>query len=388
MDSQTVDIFRLVFTFLRIFLFSGLILYFLTLRPKVPKEDKSVLIMIAGFSIMTAASVANTQSSFPDFWAFIEPLFDPAYLLLMAQIGYILGTFVILAGLLLWGNSVAKLNSHILETETIRQKISEQNTLLQETSRDLEIRTIDYLEQREAAIESERSKTNFLRNTSHELRTPLNAIIGLSELLANGSFKDDDERIEFSKMIYSSGQNLLGTINTILEISRINSNDYTPTLKTGEIRGILDECVKLCLPKAHAKSITISIIEQQEDASRAIFDFTALHHILTRLIDNALSFSPVDTEVTIESLRAENDQVKIVITDQGPGIDPKYIDTIFEVFGRAENWKNRGEGGVGLGLALCSKLTEIQDGRLEIKSDGKQGTTCSVFLPVPLSIKK
>ncbi|MBL4906576.1 MAG: HAMP domain-containing histidine kinase [Sneathiella sp.] len=381
MDLLTVDELRMILSFIRFLLFFGIMLFFGYIRTRIPQKDKGVLTLIIGFAILAFASLFNSQAIFPDWLPLLNTEFGSKAIILMSHLGYILGTLTVVFGLIYWSNSVVKLHYYAKEAKIVRDQISDQNALLQETTRDLEIRTIDYLEQREAAIESERSKTNFLRNTSHELRTPLNAIIGLSELLANGTYKNEEERAEFSNMILSSGKNLLKTINTILEISRIQSDEYTPSLKAGEIKEIIDECVAHCLPKAHSKSIKISVLLKEENKVRAIFDTKAMRHILIRIIDNALTYSPEDTEITIRAVMSDQEQVKIVIVDQGPGIDPEFIDNIFEVFGRAEHWKNRGEGGAGLGLALSSKMAEIQNGKLEIESDGVNGTTCSISLP-------
>ncbi len=379
MDFLSVDELRLVLSFVRFFLFMGIMLLFVSIKHRIQKRDKGISILIFGSAVLAIASLVNSPGLFPEWMATFNTGINPKYIIFSAHLGYIFGTLIIVYGLVLWSNSVVKLNAYAEETEGIRSQLVERNHLLQETSRDLEIRTIDYLEQREAAIESERSKTNFLRNTSHELRTPLNAIIGFSDLIAKGVYKNEEERIEFANMILSSGKNLLETINTILEISRIKSDEYTPTLKPGEVKKVIKECVTLCLPKAHSKSIKISV--QPAENVRAIFDFKAMHHILVRLIDNAITFSPEDTEITISASMSSRDQVEIIITDQGPGIDPKFINNIFEVFGRAEHWKNRGEGGMGLGLALSSKMAEMQNGSLKIESDGQNGTTCSITLP-------
>lgn len=379
MEFLSVDELRLLLSFVRFFLFLGIMFLFVSIKRRISSKDKGISSLITGSAVLAIASLLNSPGLLPEWMETLNTGISPKHIIFSAHIGYILGTLLIIYGLVLWSNSVIKLNAYAKETEEIKSQLVEQNHLLQETSRDLEIRTIDYLEQREAAIESERSKTNFLRNTSHELRTPLNAIIGFSDLLAKGVYKNENERIEFASMILSSGKNLLETINTILEISRIKSDEYTPSLKPGDVKKIINECVTLCLPKAHSKSIKISI-QPAEDVN-AIFDFKAMHHILVRLIDNAITFSPEDTEITIHTTKSTPDQIKIVIADQGPGIDPEFISNIFEVFGRAEHWKNRGEGGMGLGLALSSKMAEIQNGSLKIESDGQNGTTCSVSLP-------
>ncbi|MFB9356173.1 sensor histidine kinase [Sneathiella chinensis] len=305
--------------------------------------------------------------------------------------GYILGVAFIVIGIYRWSLSVAVLQSTLQEVRELKDELIAQNASLQEKSRDLEIRTVDYLQQREAAIASEKSKTNFLRNTSHELRTPLNAIIGLSEILKSGQAKDARQAEEFAGMILTSGRTLLKTIDTILEIARIRADDYAPSLKQQSLEDALEQSLSVARPKAQTKNIGITCTPPPEQAPTAIFDATATSHVLIRLLDNAVTYSPANSEITIESGftgQGSNRQVKVSIKDQGPGIDPDFLDSIFELFSRAERWQNRGAtaddgSGTGLGLALCYRMTEVQNGRLDIQSDGTNGTQCNLYLPAP-----
>ena len=381
MDLIEHGTFPMAFAFLRVVIFLGLVFYFYSLKKKIPQNDRGITTIVIGFITLSIASF-NDFVARPIILDLIStPLLNADHLYTSAQIGYLLGTFAIVIGLVIWSRAVLNLHSYMMETDAMRQQLTEQNQLLQETTRDLEIRTIDYLEQRESAVESEQSKINFLRNTSHELRTPLNAIIGLSELMSLGTVETGKDTIEYSSMIHKSGKELLTTINTILEIARINSNEYDPSLICQHIGGLLDECITQCLPKAHKKSIRIDTVPEDFSHVRAIFDKKAMHHILTHLIDNALTYSPEETVVTVEIAQTDQGKTKIIVSDQGPGIEPKYLDTIFEIFGRAEDWKNRGDGGTGLGLALSSKMAEVQNSTLVIESDGKNGTTCTITLP-------
>ncbi|MBL4666517.1 MAG: HAMP domain-containing histidine kinase [Sneathiella sp.] len=263
----------------------------------------------------------------------------------------------------------------------LQEKFSEQNQLLAEQSRDLEIRTIDYLEQREAAIEAERSKTDFLRNASHEVRTPLNAIIGLSELIAEGKTKNEEEQKEFANMVIDSGRKLLSIFETLLEIARIKSDEYIANPQSCNIREVIDECIALCLPKAHAKDISFKHFPEKDEGIQAIFDKKATYQILIRLIGNALTYSPELTSITITIDETDRDFTQIRISDEGPGIESAQIKNAFEIFGRAENWQHRGNESTGLGLAFSVKMAEIQNAKLKIESDGKSGTTCILSLP-------
>ncbi|OUR79932.1 hypothetical protein A9Q83_03035 [Alphaproteobacteria bacterium 46_93_T64] len=292
-----------------------------------------------------------------------------------------LSIFLLVFGLIKLLNILQK--QYLIEksVDGLHEQVLHQNQLLSEQSRDLEIRTIDYLEQREAAIEADRSKTDFLRNASHEVRTPLNAIIGLSELIAAGNVKDEQEQKEFAQMVIDSGRKLLKIFETLLEISRLKSDEYVANPQPANIRGIIDECVALCLPRAHAKNMSFVHVPENDEGIYAVFDKKATYQILIRLIGNALTYSPEMTSVTITIDHSNSDFTQIKISDEGPGIEPQHIKNAFELFGRAENWQHRGTESTGLGLALSVKMANIQDAKLEIESDGNSGTTCILSLP-------
>ncbi|WP_159104362.1 sensor histidine kinase [Sneathiella glossodoripedis] len=293
-----------------------------------------------------------------------------------------LGALIVLNGIIFWGKELLSQYQLIKKNNSLEERISRQSDLLAAQSRDIEIRTIDYLEQKEAAIEAERSKTNFLRNTSHEFRTPLNAIIGLSDLISEGKASTREEQREFARMISDSGRKLLKIIDTLLEIARIKSGEYIANPQPARVKDIIDQCTALLLPKAHAKSIRFEYGEDFPEYAEAVYDSNATHHILTKIIDNAITYSPENTVITIDVDQSDEDFTKIHISDEGPGIPQDQLKTVFEIFGRAEKWQHRGDAeNTGLGLALALKMAEIQDGQLTIESDGSKGTTCILSLP-------
>lgn len=354
-----------------------------------PSSDRGVPILVIGMSGLMISSFLASLFNSVSFMTMVELATHYDAMIVMANLIRALSTLIVVYGILVWSQTLREHYTILGEKENLEERLSKQSDLLASQSRDLEIRTIDYLEQREATIEAERSKTNFLRNTSHEFRTPLNAIIGLSDLLMEGKANSGEEQREFAKMISDSGRKLLGIIDTLLDIARIKSGEYVANPKPTSLRSIIDECVTLQLPKAHAKSIRIQHAPEDDMNILAFFDSNATHHILNKLLDNAITYSPENTSILVTISEEDEDFTKVIITDEGPGIAPEYIETAFEIFGRAERWQHRGEESAGLGLALSAKMAEIQDGHLEIKSDGKKGTTCILSLPAHKdSVKK
>lgn len=337
--------------------------------------------MVIGLACLTAGSILATLFGVPKLFKGLFTANEVHHIYVVADVIRAIGAIIVINGILIWGRTLRNQYKIAQEKSDLEGRVSRQSDQLATQSRDLEVRTIDYLEQKEAAIEAERSKTNFLRNTSHELRTPLNAVIGLSDLLVEGKARSSEEQREFAKMISDSGRKLLTIIDTLLDIARIKSGEYIANPKPASLREVIDQCTTLLLPKAHAKSIRFNHQPENNENILAIFDTNATHHILTKILDNALTYSPANSSVMIEIDQRDKQYTRILIKDEGPGIPAEHIHNAFEIFGRAERWQHRGDENSGLGLALSVKLAQIQDGKLEIQSDGTNGTACILSLP-------
>jgi signal transduction histidine kinase len=373
----------LIFSLVRILLFLGIASYFIRKSTKLPVSDRGLPLVIIAFFVFAIASTINLLTLISQ-QTDVSLVFGSARAAFaLSVILYTIGAILLVYGLVLWNRTLADLYTETAKLTDLKQEIDAQNEIILGLSRDLEIRTTDYLTQREAALESDRSKTNFLRNTSHELRTPLNAIIGLSELLCDGHASTESQQKEFSGMIRDSGRKLLSIIDTLIEIARIKSDEYVPNMAPENIQNLINEVVAHNSPLADQKSIRFRQDKTDSDPIICLCDRRASHHILSKIIQNAIKFSPESNVIELSIQPQTGATVKITIKDHGPGIDPAFIDNSFEIFGRAERWQYRGQGGTGLGLALASKLAEIQEGKLEIESDGKSGTLCHLTLLHP-----
>jgi len=362
-------------------LFFSITLYFIRKSKMFPYADRGISILIIGFVTLTVGSLVAIICVTPVLLNGIFTAKELARYYIIADVIRAMGALIVINGIVIWSGALLAQYQLIREKQELESRISKQSDLLSAQSRDLEIRTIDYLDQKDAAIEAEKSKANFLRNTSHEFRTPLNAIIGLSDLLMEGKVSSQEEQREFARMISDSGRRLLGIIDTLLDIARIKSGEYVANMKPAAVRDVVDQCISLHLPKAHAKSIQFRHVPENNEKIMAIFDANATHHIFSKLIINAIAYSPNGSTITIAITQDDPDFTRIKVTDEGPGIPAEYLRSVFEVFDRAERWQHRGNEGSGLGLALALKMAELQDGKLEIESDGKEGTTCILSLP-------
>lgn len=235
-------------------------------------------------------------------------------------------------------------------------------------------------QQNEKILEADKIKTEFLANVSHELRTPLNAIIGFSEILANprsGSLTQ--KQADYVKDINVSGIHLLGMINEILDISKIEAKAMTLNKSEFQISRALDEVVNVVKPLADKKNI---IIENNLSEDRNIFaDFQKIKQILYNLLSNAIKFTPEKGKI---GLNTNFDGKKLIISvkDTGIGIAPEDQKKIFKKFVQLENAYTKKESSTGLGLTITKEFVKMHKGEISIESELNKGAKFSIKLPM------
>jgi two-component system cell cycle sensor histidine kinase PleC len=226
-----------------------------------------------------------------------------------------------------------------------------------------------------------RSKSQFLANMSHELRTPLNAILGFSEIIASGTFaKEPSKHVEYAELIHKSGHHLLGLINDILDLAKIEAGAFTLRESEVDIARLIDDEASLMMPKAAAGRIALQV--RVSDALPFVFgDERALRQILLNLLANAIKFTPEDGRVTVFAQIAAGAALCFGVEDTGVGIAPEDQARVFEQFGQARHDVVTVDKGTGLGLAIVKGLVEAHGGRVTLESAVGQGTRVSVYLP-------
>ena len=234
-------------------------------------------------------------------------------------------------------------------------------------------------EAKRTAEAANRAKSRFLATMSHELRTPLNAVIGFADMIAQRMFGPIDTRYaDYGADIKSSGEHLLGIIDDVLDLSRIEADAMTLHEEPVDLGDVADGARKLVGGQARAAGVPIENAVPKGTAVRA--DSQRVRQLLVNLLSNAIKHSTADTPVEIRIDR-RIDGIALEVVDQGVGIAEDQLQTILEPFGRAETATVADGRGVGLGLPLCRRLIELHGGRLEIDSTPGVGTVVSVVFP-------
>lgn len=238
--------------------------------------------------------------------------------------------------------------------------------------------------QNEKIVAADKLKNEFLANISHELRTPLNAIIGFSEALAMKIFGPlTDKQEEYVTDINVSGIHLLGMINEILELSKVEAKAVKLALSRFNLQTSLNEVVNIVKPLANKKHIKLE--KDTKDFCEIDADYQKIQQILYNLLSNAIKFTQDGGQINI-GYTIEKNNVVLYVKDNGVGIDMKYKGKIFGKFVQLNNVYSKKESSTGLGLTITKELVELHKGKIWFESIVSEGTT--FFVKLPLRHKK
>ena len=232
----------------------------------------------------------------------------------------------------------------------------------------------------EMARGANRLKDEFLATLSHELRTPLNAISGYARMMQAGLLNPEKQRAAVDTIVRNASS-LAQMIEDVLDVSRIVSGKVRLNVQPVEMSTIVREAVETAQPAADARGIRFEVIMDPR-GTLVSGDPDRLRQVLWNLCTNAIKFSDKGTHVQVR-LERVNSHVEVTISDDGIGIPPEFLPHLFERFSQADAGTDRRHGGLGLGLAICRHLVELQGGRISAHSGGVgQGSTFRVELPV------
>ncbi len=219
----------------------------------------------------------------------------------------------------------------------------------------------------------DKTKNLFLANISHELRTPLNAIIGFSQALDSKIFGDlNEKQAEYIKDIQISGIHLLGMINEILDISKLEAHamKFSPTNINPNI--LIKEVINILEPLYKKKNIEVQFICGFNGEIKA--DYQKFQQILFNLLSNAIKFTKEKGKIEISDTKNERDYI-LKIKDNGIGIEKKYHNKIFKKFVQLNNIYSKNQSSTGLGLTITKELVKLHKGKIILESEPNKGTT-------------
>jgi len=242
------------------------------------------------------------------------------------------------------------------------------------------VKTVDDLEL------ASQHKSQFVANMSHELRTPLAAILGYAELMQEGFYEPLGQKsLDALTRIRSNGKHLLGLINTVLDIAKIESGQFTLNMAEYALESVLEtvrsateslaQNKKLLLKTDVAKSLPIGLGDEQR-----------LTQVLLNLVGNAIKFTDAG-EVRV-SAKAVNGHFAVTVADTGPGIPEEHQVRIFEQFHQVDSSNTKAKGGTGLGLAIAKQIVEMHGGRIWVESTLGKGSTFQMEIPTRAEFRK
>ena len=260
----------------------------------------------------------------------------------------------------------------------------EQIKIRKEREEEREIHNQQLAEALQAAQIASNSKTMFLSNMSHDIRTPMNAVLGFTTLLAKDA-ENPDKVKEYTKKIMASGQHLLSLINDILDVSKIESGKVVLTVEEFTLNDLVSSVDAIIRPMAKARDQKFHVEVAGIKHEYLLGDETRINQILINLLSNAVKYTPEGGNIwfRIIGLKQRSSQfehIRIEVEDDGYGMTPEYLKTIFDAFTRAENSTTNKVQGTGLGMAITKNIVELMGGTIDVTSEIDKGSLFRVEL--------
>ena len=267
-------------------------------------------------------------------------------------------------------------NFDVPSLNTIKSINLNTNQGIKDAYKFLEILIENARQDKQQALEANASKSLFLANMSHEIRTPLNGIVGFTQLLQSTEL--DTEQMEFTSIIEKSSENLLGIINNILDLSKIESNNveldnivFDPIIE-------FENAIETYAVKASEKEIDLTFYLDPQINKRLHGDVTKIREVLINLMSNAVKFTDFGGHINVEILKERTEEDKAVISfsikDNGVGMTKEQQLNVFAAFAQADVSITRKYGGTGLGLTISTKFLELMGSELKLESQKEKGT--------------
>ena len=292
----------------------------------------------------------------------------------------------IVAAIVLFGLQAFLIGALLVERHLARRTQGELEQYKEHLENLVQERTAELLEVRDQAVAANRSKSTFLANMSHELRTPLNAILGFSGMVLREASLSDQHRQELA-IVGSSGEHLLGVIDEILDMAKIETGGTVAETASIDLHSLLSDTVNLLRERAQAKNLELHLDVSPRVPQFVRSDPVKLRQVLTNLIGNALKYTDEGSVVVRVDARREDNSPHLVlifeVEDTGIGIAPEDQARIFDPFVQAGGAKTR--KGTGLGLSITRHIVQLLGGTIQVESRPGLGSRFHVELPAHIA---
>ncbi len=291
-------------------------------------------------------------------------------------------------------SNTSELERARVAAEDAHEKIIQAHDQLEEANRTLEARVDDRTRLLAKAVkdaeEASKAKSSFLAKMSHELRTPLNAIIGYSEIMKEDAEDDGDaRRAEDLDKVLNAARHLLGLINDVLDISKIEAGKMELFVETFDLTKLINEVIATASPLVSKKGNTLAI-DCPADIGAMHADATKLRQMLLNLLSNASKFTEKGT-VTLKAVRhieEDADYMELSVIDTGIGMTPEQLGRLFQAFSQADASTTSKYGGTGLGLAISKQFAQMMQGDITVTSTPGVGSTFTIRMPAKVLTKQ
>ncbi len=244
---------------------------------------------------------------------------------------------------------------------------------------------IELEQARKEAVHANRAKSEFLSNMSHDIRTPMNAIVGMTAI-ATANLNDIQQVRNCLRKIALSGKHLLGLINDVLDMSKIESGKLTLNMDQISLREVMDSIVSIVQPQIRSKHQQFDVFIHDISAENVCCDSVRLNQVLLNILGNAVKFTPEGGEIHVAMYEEPSDRgpefirIHMRIRDTGIGMTPEYKERIFDSFSREDSARVRKTEGSGLGMAITKYIIDAMGGTIEVESEPGKGTEFHVVL--------
>lgn len=260
----------------------------------------------------------------------------------------------------------------------------QQERVREEREKEREVHNKQLAEALQAAQLASNSKTTFLSNMSHDIRTPMNAILGFATLLARDAENAVKVR-DYTNKITASGKHLLSLINDVLDVSKIESGKVVLTIGEFTLNDLVSSIDAIIRPMAKDRNQTFHVSVTDIKHEYLLGDETRINQILINLLSNAVKYTPEGGNIWfriigLQQYSSQYEHIRIEVEDDGYGMTPEYLETIFEAFTRAENSTTNKVQGTGLGMAITKNIVELMGGTIDVFSEVNKGSLFRVDL--------